>query len=55
MSQFGAWGVAGLLGLGAGATELALVAIPIALLWLVNALWLGRRQEARAEAQEAAE
>ena len=52
--QLGAWGVAGLRGLGAGATELALVAIPIALLWLVNALWLGRRQEARAEAQAAA-
>ena len=53
--QLGAWGVAGLRGLGAGITELALVAIPIALLWLANALWLGRRQEARAEAQEAAE
>jgi AAA family ATP:ADP antiporter len=49
--QLGAWGVAGLRALGAGATELALVAIPIALLWLVNALWLGRRQEARARAQ----
>jgi AAA family ATP:ADP antiporter len=48
--QLGAWGVAGLRALGAGATELALVAIPIALLWLVNALWLGRRQEARAQA-----
>ena len=53
--QLGAWGVAGLRALGAGATELALVAIPIALLWLVNALWLGRRQEARAAAQAAAE
>jgi AAA family ATP:ADP antiporter len=48
--QLGAWGVAGLRWLGAGAGELALVAIPIALLWLVNALWLGRRQEARARA-----
>ena len=53
--QLGAWGVAGLLALGAGATGLALVAIPIAFLWLVNALWLGRRQEARAEAEAAAE
>jgi AAA family ATP:ADP antiporter len=53
--QLGAWGVAGLLALGAGAAGLALVAIPIALLWLVNALWLGRRQEARATAQAAAE
>ncbi|MGC2414154.1 MAG: hypothetical protein WA459_15830 [Stellaceae bacterium] len=49
--QVGAWGVAGLRALGAGAAELALVAIPIALLWLVNALWLGRRQEARAKAE----
>ena len=48
--QVGAWGVAGLIALGAGAAELALVAIPIALLWLINALWLGRRQEARAKA-----
>jgi AAA family ATP:ADP antiporter len=53
--QVGAWGVAGLRALGAGATELALVAIPIALLWLVNAVWLGRRQEARAKAAAAAE
>jgi ATP:ADP antiporter, AAA family len=53
--QLGAWGVAGLIALGAGAAELALVAIPIALLWLVNALWLGRRQEARAQAQVPAE
>ncbi len=53
--QVGAWGVAGLRALGAGAAELALVAIPIALLWLLNALWLGRRQEARAKAQAAAE
>ena len=53
--QVGAWGVAGLRALGAGVTELALVAIPIALLWLVNALWLGRRQEARAKAEVAEE
>ncbi|HEX3954063.1 MAG TPA: MFS transporter [Stellaceae bacterium] len=48
--QVGAWGVAGLRALGAGASELAWAAIPIALLWLINALWLGRRQEARAQA-----
>lgn len=47
--QLGAWGVAGLRALGAGATELALVAIPIALLWLLNALWLGRWQETLAQ------
>ena len=47
--QLGAWGVAGFRALGAGAAELALVAIPIAALWLLNALWLGRRQETMAE------
>src|SRR6266853_3510863 len=49
--QVGAWGVAALGGIGAAAAALAAIAIPIALLWLVNALWLGRRQEARATAQ----
>jgi AAA family ATP:ADP antiporter len=52
--QVGAWGVAGFRWLGAGAAELALVAIPIAFLWLLNALWLGRRQEKMAEARAAA-
>jgi AAA family ATP:ADP antiporter len=47
--QLGAWGVAGFRALGATAAELALVAIPIAALWLLNALWLGRRQEALAQ------
>jgi len=51
--QIGAWSVAGLRWLGAGASELALVAIPITLLWLVNALWLGRRQEQRAQIRSA--
>ena len=51
--QVGAWSVALFRGLGLGTAELALVAIPIAALWLVNALWLGRRQELRA-AQQAA-
>jgi ATP:ADP antiporter, AAA family len=46
--QVGAWGVAGLRWLGAEAAGLAWAAIPIALVWLINALWLGRRQEARA-------
>jgi AAA family ATP:ADP antiporter len=50
--QVGAWSVAGMRELGAGAAGLALVAIPIALLWLGNALWLGRRQQAR-EAERA--
>jgi AAA family ATP:ADP antiporter len=40
--QVGAWSMAALGSVGASA---ALVAIPIAALWLGNALWLGRRQD----------
>ena len=43
--QIGAWSVALLRGLGLGTAGLALVVIPIAALWLANAVWLGRRQE----------
>jgi AAA family ATP:ADP antiporter len=53
--QFGAWGVAGFRWLGASAAELALIAIPVAVLWLLNALWLGRRQEKMAELHAPAE
>ena len=53
--QLGAWSVAGLRWLGAGASELALVAIPLALLWLGNALWLGRRQQAREQSHTVTE
>jgi AAA family ATP:ADP antiporter len=43
--QVGAWSytLVGAIGWGAGA--LPIVALPISALWLVNALWLGRRQE----------
>jgi ATP:ADP antiporter, AAA family len=41
--QLGAWTVAALIGFGPG--EVALVAAGLAVLWLFNALWLGRRQE----------
>jgi AAA family ATP:ADP antiporter len=48
--QVGAWTSALLtwLKLGTGMTSVALIAIPLSILWLVNALWLGRRQEALA-------
>jgi AAA family ATP:ADP antiporter len=49
--QVGAWSTALLRGLGLGTAELALVAMPIAALWLVNGLWLGRRQELLATRQ----
>jgi ATP:ADP antiporter, AAA family len=41
--QAGAWAMAPLNGVGAAAASL--VAIGVAALWLVNALWLGRRQQ----------
>ena len=50
--QVGAWSVALLRSTGLGTAGTALVAIPIAALWLFNALWLGRRQELLAAAQE---
>jgi len=43
--QVGAWSVALLRWLGLGTAGIALVVIPIAALWLANAVWLGRRQE----------
>jgi len=30
---------------GLGMTGIAIVAVPISLLWLLNGLWLGRRQD----------
>jgi ATP:ADP antiporter, AAA family len=50
--QVGAWLVALLRSTGLGTAGTAMVAIPIAALWLVNALWLGRRQELLEAAQE---
>jgi AAA family ATP:ADP antiporter len=52
--QIGAWSTTLLRVLGLGTSELALVAIPIAALWLVNGLWLGRRQELLAAQQAVA-
>ncbi|PYM18546.1 MAG: MFS transporter [Candidatus Rokuibacteriota bacterium] len=43
--QLGAWSVALLRVVGLGAAQVSFAAIPLAALWLVNALWLGRRQE----------
>jgi ATP:ADP antiporter, AAA family len=42
--QAGAWSYAGLSMLGIGMTGIAVIAVPISLAWLVNALWLGYRQ-----------
>jgi len=51
--QVGAWSYAGLGLLGIGMTGIAIVAVPISLLWLLNGLWLGKRQDALAVAQNA--
>jgi AAA family ATP:ADP antiporter len=49
--QVGAWSVALLRAAGLGAAQVSFAAIPLAALWLVNALWLGRRQERLAARQ----
>ncbi|MGH7887999.1 MAG: NTP/NDP exchange transporter [Candidatus Binatia bacterium] len=43
--QVGAWSYAGLGALGLAMTGISLVAVPISIAWLVNSLWLGRRQK----------
>lgn len=43
--QVGAWAVALLRAIGFAPMQVSLVAIPVAVVWLTNALWLGRRQE----------
>ena len=52
--QVGAWSFALLGALSFGTTEVAIVAVALALLWLINGLWLGRKQEAMAENQTVA-
>jgi len=51
--QLGIWSASLLSTLGLGTTGVALVAIPIAAVWLLDALWLGRRQELLAAEQHA--
>jgi ATP:ADP antiporter, AAA family len=53
--QVGAWSYALIGGLGLGLTEAGIVAIVLSALWLVNSLWLGKRQEALAKEQIAIE
>ncbi|HSK28882.1 MAG TPA: MFS transporter, partial [Candidatus Limnocylindria bacterium] len=43
--QVGAWSYAGLGMIGLGMTGISMVAVPLSLAWLVNALWLGRKQK----------
>ncbi|TXN23412.1 MFS transporter [Methylobacterium sp. WL19] len=53
--QIGAWSFQGIGALGLGSTAVAIAAVPLSVAWLLNSLWLGRRQEARRIAMEEAE
>lgn len=46
--QIGAWSFALLSFIGLGLTGIAFVAVPVSAAWLLNGLWLGRKQEAMA-------
>lgn len=50
--QVGAWSYAGLGVVGLGMGGIALVAVPISIVWLINSWWLGKKQE-RLAAQQA--
>jgi AAA family ATP:ADP antiporter len=43
--QVGAWSYSGLSSLGLGAAAISLVAVPLAAIWMVIGLWLGRKQK----------
>ncbi|HLL27895.1 MAG TPA: MFS transporter [Xanthobacteraceae bacterium] len=49
--QIGAWSFTLLSAVGLSAAEVAAVAMALSILWLINGLWLGRRQGAMAAAQ----
>jgi AAA family ATP:ADP antiporter len=49
--QVGAWSFAALGFLGLAMTGISIVAVPISIGWLLNALWLGRKQERLARAE----
>jgi len=53
--QIGAWSFGAIMWLGSGVSGSAFAAVPVAAAWLVNAIWLGRRQERLAEEQRARE
>jgi ATP:ADP antiporter, AAA family len=49
--QVGAWSYAVLGFLGLAMTGISIVAVPISIAWLLNSLWLGRKQEGMAAAE----
>jgi AAA family ATP:ADP antiporter len=50
--QVGAWSYALLSGLGLSLTGIALAAVPLSVVWLLNSFWLGREQGRLGAAQE---
>lgn len=52
--QVGAWSYAALGFFGLGLPGIALVAVPLSILWMVNGLWLGRKQSVLEEASQGA-
>ena len=50
--QVGAWSYALLSGLGLSLTGIALAAVPLSVVWLLNSFWLGREQGRLGTAQE---
>ena len=51
--QVGAWSYAALGFVGLAMTGISVVAIPISIAWLLNGLWLGKKQEGMAAAERA--
>jgi AAA family ATP:ADP antiporter len=51
--QVGAWSYAGLGFLGLGLAGISIAAVPLSVAWLINGLWLGRRQDVLAQANAA--
>ena len=49
--QVGAWSYAALSFIGLGMIGIAITAVPISIAWLVNGLWLGRKQETLASGE----
>jgi AAA family ATP:ADP antiporter len=43
--QVASWGYAGLMGLGLGLTQMAVIAVPLSVCWLVLSIWLGRSHQ----------
>lgn len=43
--QVASWGYAGLMGLGLGLTQMAVIAVPLSVFWLVLSIWLGRSHQ----------